>query len=313
MKKQRVLVIEPFGARWLRELAYCMQPSFDVHFFSFNTEGHQYDGLQLNEVALDYSKRLLEVIRQVQPDGIFVSFEFCWRVFLTPEFVIPFDPDKVIALLWDDVVYHDANIKTLRTLGLRRVCIGDKIGELKYLEQGFDAIFTPLEGSHEIYKYDPARSRLTDIAFFGLIEKADRRTFIEKIGAAHTITMTSESICDPSKPPLTYPQLSEKIQDSKIILNFSKSDPDHGGGFKYQLKGRVLESLFCGAIPVTEFCPNSALLFDDLIPQFRNPEQAIEILGSLINTPSTLADLQYVLTSMAEKYRPSSIYSRIRF
>jgi len=283
-----------------------MTPFFELHFVTLSAPQPRPEGDELKAMAVHYSRQLAEIIRNLKPDGIFLNFEFCWDLFGVPEFVIPFDPTRIICALWDDVVFHEANLAMIEKLGLNRILVADAVSRYRYLQEGLDASFLACEGSDEIYFADSAVSPKNQVIFVGNSKKADREEMLSRLSSQVPVKI------DLSRSQ-SYAQLAGSLRDSQIAINFSKSQPDPQGRVRFQFKGRILESIFCGALPVTETCPSTQLLFEGLVPQFGCPEEALSLIRQYLNDPVQRRRLADDLQSIAAKYRPKNIYRGLVF
>lgn len=308
MQKPRILVLTPFDSRWLEEIRRCVEGCWDFKIVSLGAPQPRPQGTALRELAIDYSRRLDRLIKDFNPDGVVVNFEFCWDLFLTPEFFIPFDPERIVATVWDDSVFHELNRAVLDKLCITRVLVADKIGEFRYAEEGFTSQYIPLEGSEDVYYPDPATDPVHDISFFGACDKADRREYLHYI--ARTISINYND-SDRTHVGTSYQELGDLIRGSKIILNLSKSDPDPAGRVRYQMKGRIFEAIFCGSLPITETCPNTSILFNGLVPSFDDPEQAVALIGHYLRNDTERKHLIADLAHIAKQYRPKNIYRNL--
>ena len=283
-----------------------MTPFFELHFVTLSAPQPRPEGDELKAMAIHYSRQLAEIIRDLKPDGMFLNFEFCWDLFGVPEFVIPFDPTLIVCALWDDVVFHEANLAMIEKLGLSRVLVADAVSQYRYLQEGLDAGFLACEGSDEIYFADSAVSPKNQVIFVGDSKKADREEMLHYLSAQFPVAIDSSR-------SQSYVQLAGSLRDSHIAINFSKSQPDPQGRVRYQFKGRILESIFCGALPITETCPSTHILFDGLVPQFESPAEASNLVRQYLSDPVERKRLVDDLQSIASKYRPENIYRDLIF
>ena len=309
--KQRVLIITPLASRWLQEVKRCMEPHFELHIITLQLPQTRPEGDELRYLAVERSQQLGRIINKIKPDGIYLSIEFGWELFLAPEFFLPFDPQCIISVVFDDIVYHDLNVRVLEALKINRLVTTDLSSKLRYLEKGFECELFPLEGSEEIYYPDSTKTPANDIIFFGMLDKADRRQQIEIIrDSVNLVYWEGTKSIDQS---LTYQDLAQQIRNSKLVLNLSKSHVGLENRVHYQWKGRILESMFCGVLPVTEFCPCTSMMFGDLVPQFKGPNAAVEIIRGLLAEPDRLKERTAEACQLAERYRPSKLWGGVEF
>jgi len=310
MQKPRVLVLTPFNSRWLEDISRSVADCWHAKIVSLEAPQPRPEGSALIELAFYFSQRLDRLIKEFKPDGILLNFEFCWDLFLTPEFFIPFDPERIVVMCWDDSIFHDLNRAVLDKIRVKRLVGCDKIAELRYADEGFSCQFMPLEGSEEVYYSDPDIDPAYDISFFGACDKADRREYLEYI--ARTIPINyNDSDRNRNDVGVSYRELSDMIRNSKIILNLSKSDPDPAGRVQYQFKGRIFEAIFCGSLPITETCPNTSILFNGLVPSFNDSAEAVELIGHYLRNESERKNLIADLACIAQQYRPKNVYRNL--
>ena len=307
--KQKLLIILPGALRWAKELECQLSTLFDLQFLDLQIMAPK-SPEECLVAAVKCSNLINQTIRKFKPNGIYVSCEFAWDVFLQPEFTIPFDPNRVLFMLWDDVLFHEKNLSVLEAHSISRIFIADKIGELVYRRMGYEATFCPLEGSNQHYFPSPTGSTRYQVSFFGQLNKADRRNFVEQISIRNPVKIFGQQNYDDNKH-LFYAQLCDEIRSSQLILNFSKSSQQHNPRIFYQFKGRILEALFCGVLPITEFCPATKLLFENLVPQFDNVDEACDLVEELLKDQKKRCFLAKEASLLAERYRPEKIYKEI--
>lgn len=91
------------------------------------------------------------------------------------------------------------------------------------------------------------------------------------------------------------------MSSAKVIINLSKSEivtdlafsprPSH---FIYQLKGRVVEALFSGAICVSEYAPQHKLLnISNHLSEFKSPNELLDRLEKIDYSPLSIRNKYY--------------------
>ena len=89
------------------------------------------------------------------------------------------------------------------------------------------------------------------------------------------------------------------INESKIVINFSKSYPlkkffsnTKNISHVYQLKGRVFTAGLCGTLCVSEYTPAFELIFiDQEIPIFKNENECLKTIQDLLSNSERLNKL----------------------
>jgi hypothetical protein len=191
---------------------------------------------------------------------------------------------KKVLLTFDDITLHEFN--SITAAGCDLVLTADPISVLKYREKGVLSEYCALESSSLVYR-KLVRAKSIDILFFGNTELADRTEQIEFLAdkGLNVEVVGGKDRFIESK------ELVEKICESKIVVNFSKTGRIDNNSFGSsvhrhyrQLKGRIIESGLCGTPCVSEYSPGIRLLFsDDEVPIFSNKEECFQLVSHYLS------------------------------
>lgn len=189
-----------------------------------------------------------------------------------------------VLICFDDLVLHQIN--SINAAACDLVLTADPLSALKYREIGVSAEYFVLEASKDIY-FDRKVAKDIDVLFFGSLEKADRREFVEYL-IDRGINL---HLIGPGRGFVPPEELAEYISRSKIVVNFSKTDYSettdlgisHVRQYYLQFKGRVIEAGLCRTACVSEYSPSLRLLFSDReVPDFSTREECYDILSRLL-------------------------------
>jgi len=188
---------------------------------------------------------------------------------------------------------------------------------IRNLRRGLQTKFFLVENNSKIFKNLRLKKKY-DVIFFGEL-KSDRQTylkFLSKNGINVKVLGTN------SKNFLTYKKLVKYINQSKIVLNFSKGDVIKKYNYMknkksyYQFKGRILIAGLCNSLCVSEFTPQSRFIFNkNEMPMFNNQFEMLKILNKLLNNKYILNNLTHKFIKKCVKYSSSkkSLYSKNLF
>ncbi len=145
-----------------------------------------------------------------------------------------------------------------------------------------------------------------DVLFFGEL-KADRKIFIEKI---KKLNINFHSHIN-SKETLDDNALVDLINRSKIVINFSKGVNKYEKDEYYQFKGKILISGMCGTLCLSEYSKGQDLIFKNNYPTFKNSEEMITIIKSLLNNEKNLNILTNNFFSECKMFSDTEYFSKI--
>lgn len=191
---------------------------------------------------------------------------------------------KKVLLMFDDIVLHDFNC--INAGACDAVLTADPVSVLRYQEKGIPARYLALEASPDLY-FDRDSPRDIDVLFFGRLDKADRREYIDYLReggiSVKTLGVDSEYVSEE--------KLGEYIARAKIVIDFSKTDylgnielpTRHAFPLYFQLKGRAIECGLSRTVCVSEFSPALALMFaSDEVPTFSTPAECRALVATLL-------------------------------
>ena len=190
-----------------------------------------------------------------------------------------------VLLTFDDLTLHPFNSITAEACDL--VLTADPKSVLMYREKHIPAEFLPLEASGDIY-YERHQKRSIDVLFFGNIDLADRRDYIEYLRSNKidiTIVGNGSNYVDAE-------ELGKIISQAKLVINFSKTGSVSSSrhevklpqGQLLQIKGRIIESALCNTVCISEYAPGIDLLFtEDEVPLFQTKEECLTLINCLLS------------------------------
>jgi len=194
--------------------------------------------------------------------------------------------------LFDDFMYHKINDITGRACDF--ILSACPHSSLKFKKKGHQSLFIPIEGDGNIFKKYENIQKKNDVLFFGDANR-HRKPYINYI-KDNSINIKHVSL--ENSATKSYHDLTKVINESKIVINFSKSEflkRAYFGSKKYknyyQLKGRIFIAGLCGTACITEYSPAHDLIFknDELI-SFKTKEECVKILKKILNNSNVLED-----------------------
>ena len=156
----------------------------------------------------------------------------------------------------DSDLVHESFIQNLSSLGIVSVMHDSAVHKAK----APSGMVLPLWPPYDRRMFnDPHKKRDIDVSFIGTIEGShkDRKEMIELVRSAGISVKTMGSNLEKDKK-IPIEQYIDALQRTKISLNFSKS----GSGL-YQMKGRVIETMLCGAMLLEQQGTETSRLFKD--------------------------------------------------
>ena len=270
------LIVFKFESRWNHHLIRKLSLAFAV--------SHVYaDDIFRDGGSSRLTSHLNRLVAEIDPE--IVVFDIDYYPPLDIELIESVARARTkIAVTFDDLVLHDLNSITASACDL--VLSADPLSVLRYREKAIPAEYMPLEGSAELYS-DQKIPRDIDILHFGVLDKADRREYVDYLVSKGMLI----SLYGVGREYVPIEQLSTYISRAKIVVNFSKTDYlnvldfgiRHAHPYYLQLKGRVIEAGLCGAACVSEYAPGLQLLFsEDEVPSFKTKEECHALLARLL-------------------------------
>jgi len=186
--------------------------------------------------------------------------------------------------LGDDMVWHQLNLISAQSCDF--VFSSCPISTLKFQEIGINSFFVPIECDGNILK-DYKLKKIYDVLHFGR-EKTNRHKYIRYL-KENNVNVKSVSPYD--EEANTFEKLSKLINQSKIILNFTKSSNGNRMFnplkiFKsfYQLKGRIQMAGISNVLCITEFSPSIYLMYNkNELPSFKNEKECLDKINFFLS------------------------------
>jgi len=305
----KILVVTPFNSQWIQELNYSFKEIAEPSFLSLDLPPLTQEILReenfVSCASVAYERLLLELAKTGAHE-IYISYEFAWPYFETDFFRDLGKNIRIVGMLWDDSTFHERNYRIANHIGIETFTTGCPISVLRLREKGCSATFMQVYGARATYDVTDLSSKHNLAAFFGDIRKADRQSMLKPFQK-----IDGFAIFGGLSDPMSLQDMIAKIKDTKIIVNFSKSFVDENQRTVYQYKARILESIFCGSLPLTEYCPATEILLDGVVPQFRESEEGVEKLNFFANNDRELQKTVEKLLLIADKYRPDQSLRRV--
>lgn len=191
--------------------------------------------------------------------------------------------------LTDDFDMHEVNTHTALACDTIMTCC--PISVLKYKEKQLNAYFIYHESDNNVFK-NLNIEKNNDVLFFGAL-KANRKNYIQKL---EENKINFKVVGSSGNNYVTYEELNQLINKSKIILNFSStgnknkfiSHKTHPFNYLYP-KGRVMIAGLSGSLCISEHTPAHELIFSKFtIPEFDNPDDMIKEIKNLLKDEAEL-------------------------
>ena len=191
--------------------------------------------------------------------------------------------------LGDDMVWHQLNLISAHSCDF--IFSSCPISTLKFQELGINSFFVPIECDGNFLK-DYKLNKIYDVFHFGR-EKTNRHEYLEYL-KKNNINIKSVSPYD--EEANTFEKLSKLINQSKIVLNFTKSSNGNRNFnpltiYKnfYQLKGRIRMAGISNVLCVTEFSPAIYLMYDkNELPSFKNKKECLNQIKYFLSNETEL-------------------------
>ena len=232
----------------------------------------------LNKTSQEISEEINSLIKEKKIEIIFFDFDytsiidkfFVNKIICKKKILVSFDPHENYKKIQDSLEYFSHLL----------IADPEYVEKLSLLNQ--NCFHFPLEANEKIF-FNKKTKKNIDVLFFGEL-KADRKIFIEKI---KKLNINFHSHIN-SKETLDDNALVDLINRSKIVINFSKGVNKYEKDEYYQFKGKVLISGMCGTLCLSEYSKGQDLIFKNNYPTFKNSEEMITIIKSLLNNEKNL-------------------------
>jgi hypothetical protein len=255
----------------------------------------------LNKTSQGISEEINSLIKEKKIEIIFFDFDytsiidkfFVNKIICKKKILVSFDPHENYKKIQDSLEYFSHLL----------IADPEYVEKLSLLNQ--NCFHFPLEANEKIF-FNKKTKKNIDVLFFGEL-KADRKNFIEKIKKLninfHSHINSRETLDDNA--------LVDLINRSKIVINFSKGVNKYEKDEYYQFKGKVLISGMCGTLCLSEYSKGQNLIFKNNYPTFKNSEEMITIIKSLLNNEKNLNILTNNFFSECKMFSDTEYFSKI--
>jgi hypothetical protein len=255
----------------------------------------------LNKTSQGISEEINSLIKEKKIEIIFFDFDytsiidkfFVNKIICKKKILVSFDPHENYKKIQDSLEYFSHLL----------IADPEYVEKLSLLNQ--NCFHFPLEANEKIF-FNKKTKKNIDVLFFGEL-KADRKIFIEKIKKLninfHSHINSRETLDDNA--------LVDLINRSKIVINFSKGVNKYEKDEYYQFKGKVLISGMCGTLCLSEYSKGQNLIFKNNYPTFKNSEEMITIIKSLLNNEKNLNILTNNFFSECKMFSDTEYFSKI--
>jgi len=168
------------------------------------------------------------------------------------------------------------------------------------------SIFFPLETSEKIFHKIKIKKKY-DIIFFGEA-KGDRISYLNKI---KQLKIKKKLIINSSNKNNNF-ELNKLINQSKIVLNFSKGISKYSKKNFDQFKGRILISGLAGTFCLSEYYKSSGYIFKKAFPYFTNSTNLLKTILELLNNKKKLNQVTKLFTKSCNFYSDKNYFKKIK-
>ncbi len=181
--------------------------------------------------------------------------------------------------------------------------------EPKFVQQfqkKINCLFLPIEANERLYKKINLKKKY-DILFFGE-SKSDRMNYLNEL---KKLNFKKKILINQHKK-ISNKRLNKLINQSKIVINFSKGIKKHSMLTYDQFKGRVLLTGLAGTFCLSENYLSSKYIFKKSFPSFSNSQEMKDKIIMLMNDKNKLKRLTKNFNKSCRKYS-DKLYSKIIF
>ena len=255
----------------------------------------------LNKTSQEISEEINSLIKEKKIEIIFFDFDytslidkfFVNKIICKKKILVSFDPHENYKKIQDSLEYFSHLL----------IAEPEYAEKLNLLNQ--NCFYFPLEANEKIF-FNKKTKKNIDVLFFGEL-KADRKIFIEKI---KKLNINFHAHIN-SRQTLDDNALVDLINRSKIVINFSKGVNKYEKNEYYQFKGRILISGMCGTLCLSEYSKGQDLIFKNNYPTFKNSEEMITIIKSLLNNEKKLNILTNNFFSECKMFSDTEYFPKI--
>ncbi len=258
----------------------------------------------INKIAISYSLKTfyLDDMSNISKSGIISEinkfndlnnteiafFQGDYISFIDLEFIKNIKVQKKILYSTDDFDTHEINL--INGTGCDIILSACPTTALRFQEKNMEAYYVPLESDDKILKkYSDKKEN--DILFFGKI-KADREEYLNSLIKAK---FKLKIIGSNKTNRVSETELAKSISNSKIVLNLAQT----GKRNKFyshktiplsnlQIKGRPIMAGLCGTLCVSEYSPQTEMVYGNSCPIFNSHDEMLNIIKDILNNPEEL-------------------------
>ena len=165
-------------------------------------------------------------------------------------------------------------------------------------------LFFPLETSELLYRKIKSKKKY-DILFFGE-SKGDRVDYLSEINKLKV----NKKILVNKRKKINDRKLNLLINQSKIVINFSKGIKKKSSIQYDQFKGRILMSGLAGTFCLSENYKSSEIIFKKKLPSFENKKKMINKINELLSNKKKLDQITKTFVNSCKKYS-DKIYVKV--
>lgn len=231
--------------------------------------------------------------------------------YIDVKFIKSIEAKKKILFSTDDFDTHEVNLINATACDI--VLSTCPASTLRFEEKILETYFVPLESDDKILRnYSTIKNN--DILFFGKI-KADRKEYIDKLKLEK---FKFKILGTDNSNTLSEEELAKEISNSKIILNFSQT----GNRNKFyshktiplsnlQMKARPIMAGLCGSFCISEYSPQTKMVYGDICPTFKNYGEMIDLIKKFLSDSSLLETKTKEFVELSSRYADSIYFPKI--
>ncbi len=222
-----------------------------------------------------------------------VFFDVDYNSYIDANFISIIESENKIGFSFDT----EENLKKIQRI--LSVCTHFLTAEPKYLNKfnsKTKSLFFPLETSELIFKNLKIKKKY-DILFIGEA-KGDRINYLNDI---NNLKIKKKFLIN-NKNKKNNSKLNKIINESKIVLNFSKGISKYSEKNYDQFKGRILISGLAGTFCLSEKYKSSKYIFKKSYPHFNNSKDLKKIIFNLLVDEKKLKKLTNSFVTSCKNY-----------
>ena len=290
---QNVLFIFKDNPWYINHIKFKFSKYYNLKFFFISSE--------ISNSRNEIIKIINKLINKNKIDKVF--FDIDYTSFIEVNFVSKIKAKTKIAFSFDTEENIDKVQRVL--LSFTHFLSAEPIFVEKFKKR-VNSLFFPLETNELYYKKIKSKKKY-DILFFGE-SKGDRINYLKEITK---LKIKKKFLIDQHKK-VSDVKLNSLINQSKMIINFSKGIKKKSS-FEYdQFKGRILMSGLGGTFCLSENYKSSKLIFKKKFPSFENKRDMINKINSLLHDKKKLNEITTNFVNSCQKYSDKNYVKVIR-